>query len=131
MPHLNASRRPVRVGRKSSWRPGVFGPSQSTSVSSTHGIAASQRSFYGPLAATLPDAGRAVGTRAQEVAREGFSTLLLLPCNDVTATPSAELTRVARDNGVTIVDAWYLHGKTPHNAKPLERIARDIYLQWS
>jgi hypothetical protein len=37
----------------------------------------------------------------------------------------------AQDAGVTIVDAWWLHGKTARNAKPLERMARDIYLHWS
>jgi hypothetical protein len=37
----------------------------------------------------------------------------------------------AQDAGVTIVDAWWLHGPTPRNAKPLERMARDIYLHWS
>jgi hypothetical protein len=37
----------------------------------------------------------------------------------------------SQDNGVTIVDAWYLRGTTPANAKPLERMARNIYLQWS
>lgn len=37
---------------------------------------------------------------------------------------------LVQDVDVTIVDAWYLHGKTPPNAKPLERMAREIYLQW-
>lgn len=37
---------------------------------------------------------------------------------------------LTQDNGVTIDDVWYLHGRTPPNAKPLERLTRDIYLQW-
>lgn len=37
---------------------------------------------------------------------------------------------LAQDTGVTIVDAWYLHGKTPRNARPLVRMAENIYLQW-
>lgn len=36
----------------------------------------------------------------------------------------------SQDTGVTIVDAWYLHGSTPTNAKPLVRMAKRIYLQW-
>jgi len=42
----------------------------------------------------------------------------------------AAFNALVQDIDVTIVDAWYLHGKTPQNAKPLERMARDIYLQW-
>lgn len=37
---------------------------------------------------------------------------------------------LAQDIDVTVVDAWYLNGKTSQNAKPLERMVRDIYLQW-
>jgi hypothetical protein len=36
----------------------------------------------------------------------------------------------SQDVGVTIVDAWYLHGSTPQNAKPLVQMIKRIYLQW-
>lgn len=36
----------------------------------------------------------------------------------------------AQDNGVTVVDAWYLAGRTPVNDPALVRMAKDIYLQF-
>jgi hypothetical protein len=37
---------------------------------------------------------------------------------------------LSQDSVVTSVDAWYLHGRTPSNAAPLIRMAKDIYLGW-
>lgn len=39
-------------------------------------------------------------------------------------------TALSQDVVVTSVDAWYLHGNTPDQAKPLVRMANDIFLQW-
>ena len=36
----------------------------------------------------------------------------------------------SQDNGVTVVEAWYLHGPTPDNDPALERMERAIYLQF-
>jgi hypothetical protein len=35
----------------------------------------------------------------------------------------------AQDNGVTVVEAWYLQGSTPDNDPALERMEQDIFLQ--
>jgi hypothetical protein len=45
-------------------------------------------------------------------------------------SPDAFLAQ-SQDVGVTTVDAWWVHGKTRVNPKPLQRMMRDIYLQWS
>jgi hypothetical protein len=36
----------------------------------------------------------------------------------------------SQDDGVTVVEAWYLHGTTPDNDPALERMERAIYLQF-
>lgn len=36
----------------------------------------------------------------------------------------------SQDSGVTVVEAWYLTGSTPDNDPALERMERDIYLQF-
>jgi hypothetical protein len=47
------------------------------------------------------------------------------------SVPDPDAFRIdSQDTGVTIVDAWYLHGSTPQNAKPLVHMAKRIYLQW-
>lgn len=37
---------------------------------------------------------------------------------------------LGQDNDVTIVEAWYLKGKTPDNDPALEKMCRDIFLQY-
>jgi hypothetical protein len=34
-----------------------------------------------------------------------------------------------QDNSVSVVEAWYLHGATPDNDRPLEKMEDDIFLQ--
>ncbi len=58
--------------------------------------------------------------------REGYR----LPAGpDHVPSPDA-FKALGQDNGVTVVDAWYLDGPTPDNDPPLVKMAEDIFLQF-
>jgi hypothetical protein len=61
-----------------------------------------------------------------DLLREGYR----LPSGPTSVPSPDAVDAESQDNGVTIVDAWYLSGKTPENAKPLVTMAKDIFLQY-
>jgi len=60
-----------------------------------------------------------------DLMREGYR----LPSGPSTVPFPNAFSALGQDNGVTVVEAWYLHGPTPDNDPPLVRMAEDIFLQ--
>ncbi len=60
-----------------------------------------------------------------DLMREGYR----LPSGPSTVPFPNAFSALGQDNSVTIVEAWYLHGRTPDNDPPLVRMAQDIFLQ--
>jgi hypothetical protein len=61
-----------------------------------------------------------------DLLREGYR----LPGGPTSVPFPNAFSALGQDNDVTIIEAWYLKGKTPDNDPPLEKMARDIFLQY-
>jgi len=97
------------------------------------GFAQSAVAFAGPYPQIYTVAGRfrALVTEdgtgsVDDLLREGNR----LPSGPAQIPQPDAFSALSEDSVVTIVDAWYLDGPTPENAAPLEKMARDIYLQF-
>lgn len=80
---------------------------------------------------------RAAGQFRQLVTRSGTGNLndLMREGYRLPSGPSAvpfpnAFSALGQDNGVSVVEAWYLHGPTPDNDPPLVRMAQDTFLQF-
>jgi hypothetical protein len=60
-----------------------------------------------------------------DLMREGYR----LPSGPTSVPFPNAFSALGQDNGVTVVEAWYVHGPTPDNDPPLVRMAQDIFLQ--
>jgi hypothetical protein len=60
-----------------------------------------------------------------DLLREGYR----LPSGPTSVPFPNAFSALAQDNGVTVVEAWYLDGHTPDNDPPLVRMAQDIFLR--
>jgi hypothetical protein len=60
-----------------------------------------------------------------DLLREGYR----LPSGPKAVPSPDAFTALEQDNGCTVTDSWYLKGPTPTNAKPLEQMVVDSYLQ--
>ena len=61
-----------------------------------------------------------------DLLREGYR----LPSGPTSVPFPNAFSALGQDNNVTIVEAWYLKGKTPDNDPALEKMAQDIFLQY-
>lgn len=61
-----------------------------------------------------------------DLLREGYR----LPSGPTSVPFPNAFSALGQDDNVTIVEAWYLKGKTPDNDPALEKMARDIFLQY-
>lgn len=60
-----------------------------------------------------------------DLMREGYR----LPSGPTSVPFPNAFSALGQDNGVTVVEAWYLDGPTPDNDPPLVRMAQDIFLR--
>lgn len=96
------------------------------------GFAQRSIGFLGGMNQSYRAAGqfRALVTRSgtgnlNDLLREGYR----LPSGPSAVPFPNAFSALGQDNGVTVVEAWYLHGPTPDNDPPLVRMAQDIFLQ--
>jgi hypothetical protein len=61
-----------------------------------------------------------------DLLREGYR----LPSGPSAIPGSEAFNVIGQDNGVTVWDAWYLHGSTPNNDKALMKMTTDLFLQF-
>jgi hypothetical protein len=96
------------------------------------GLAISDLGFRDPDPASYRSAGQFVtlvskdGTgNLDDLLREGYR----LPSGPTRVPSPDAFSALGQDNGVEVVDAWYLSGPTPDNDPALVQLAQSIFLQ--
>ncbi len=97
------------------------------------GFAQSTLGFMGTAPEVYKTAGdfRALVTKdgtgnLRDLMRDGYR----LPSGPTRVPYPNAFSALSQDNGVTVVEAWYLHGPTPDNDPALVAMAKDIFLQF-